>query len=286
MNKTIHFVSGLPRSGSTLLLNILGQNPRFHVTGTSGIVDVMYVTRNMFSEILSFQTMDEELLEKRKINALRGVLFGYYQDAEFPVVFDKSRGVEAHLEMIEKVFEARPKVIVCVRDVREVLASFERLYWKTKATRQLPAEKIMPYRYNVVTERCNQLLAPFQENGGVASGGIVGMEIERIKDAVRRGWRDSMLFVDYEHLTGKPSRILRDIYDFLGEPEFKHDFDNVQQITEEDDLVWTYKDLHKIRPKVEPQKEKTWMKILPEEYAGSIKDATFWKKFSEGYVIG
>ena len=30
MEKTFHFIAGLPRSGSTLLANILAQNPRFH----------------------------------------------------------------------------------------------------------------------------------------------------------------------------------------------------------------------------------------------------------------
>lgn len=36
--KKYYFISGLPRSGSTLLANILAQNPRFHATATSGIL--------------------------------------------------------------------------------------------------------------------------------------------------------------------------------------------------------------------------------------------------------
>ena len=32
--KTIHFIAGMPRAGSTILGNILAQNPRFHVTPT------------------------------------------------------------------------------------------------------------------------------------------------------------------------------------------------------------------------------------------------------------
>lgn len=37
MNHQFHFISGLPRSGSTLLSAILSQNPRFHA-GMSGPV--------------------------------------------------------------------------------------------------------------------------------------------------------------------------------------------------------------------------------------------------------
>ena len=35
--RTFHFISGLPRSGSTLLAALLKQNPRFHASMTSGL---------------------------------------------------------------------------------------------------------------------------------------------------------------------------------------------------------------------------------------------------------
>jgi sulfotransferase len=38
--KKIHFINGMPRSGSTLLCNILAQNPKFHVTPTSYVAEV------------------------------------------------------------------------------------------------------------------------------------------------------------------------------------------------------------------------------------------------------
>ena len=46
MEKTFHFISGLPRSGSSLLANVLAQNPRFCVSPTSGILDIMFMVRN------------------------------------------------------------------------------------------------------------------------------------------------------------------------------------------------------------------------------------------------
>jgi sulfotransferase len=62
--KKYFFVSGLPRSGSTLLENLLAQNPRFHATATSGIMDVMFATRNNWSNMIEFQASpnDEALL--------------------------------------------------------------------------------------------------------------------------------------------------------------------------------------------------------------------------------
>ncbi len=49
--KTIHFVAGLPRSGSTLLCNILNQNPKFHATATSGILDIVLAIRNQWENV-------------------------------------------------------------------------------------------------------------------------------------------------------------------------------------------------------------------------------------------
>ena len=45
MNQKIFYQSSLPRAGSTLLQNIMGQNPLFHVTPTSGMIDMMLGTR-------------------------------------------------------------------------------------------------------------------------------------------------------------------------------------------------------------------------------------------------
>lgn len=285
--KTVHFVSGMPRSGSTLLCNILAQNPRFHATGTSGIVDVLYAARNIFSTSTPFLAMKEEVLDRKTINVFKGILQGFFADVENPVCFEKSRGSEAHMEMFEAILGRRPKVICCVRDVREVLASFEKLYHKTRATRQIPDERITRadglsnfWTFETCVQRCQWLLKN--------DGGIVGTPINRIREAPLRGWRVStadtsnkdcdILFVDYETLTCKTKRVMEDIYEFLDEDYYAHDFQNVQQVTFEDDLVHVYKDLHKIRPVVKSQ-ESTWTKILPPDYAATLEaDAKFWTK--------
>src|SRR4051794_4991565 len=53
------FISGLPRSGSTLLANLLAQNPRFHASATSGILDVVFGVRNHWDQLPQFQAMDD-----------------------------------------------------------------------------------------------------------------------------------------------------------------------------------------------------------------------------------
>ncbi len=58
MNKRIYFLAGLPRSGSTLLANILAQHRQIYVTPTSGIVDMLVQVRNTWDLNDSFQAID------------------------------------------------------------------------------------------------------------------------------------------------------------------------------------------------------------------------------------
>ena len=80
-----HFISGLPRSGSTLLSAILGQNPRFHTgvtTPVAGIVSAVLAQCSAGGEFaLTVST------EQRRAMA-RAVFDSFYIGCERPVVFD------------------------------------------------------------------------------------------------------------------------------------------------------------------------------------------------------
>jgi sulfotransferase len=91
--KTIHVIAGLPRSGSTLLANILAQNPRFDATASSAILGIILNIREHW-DVLFAATPNEQA----KIDVMRGVLFNCYQSSPKPVIFDKCRGWLAVLD--------------------------------------------------------------------------------------------------------------------------------------------------------------------------------------------
>jgi len=281
-----YFVSGLPRAGSTLLCNVLAQNPRFEVTGTSGIINVIMNIRNTWDDWLEFKTLSEKTAEAAKKRVMRAVLDAYFADAERPIVFDKSRGWLAWLEVLEAILGEKPKVIVPVRDIRDIMASFEKLYRKTAGLRQLSQERAPAgkpfdmenfFQMRTIQGRCQAL---------ARQDGIVGNAVINLRDALYRGWKDQLFLVDYDLFTKQPKKTMRDIYDFLGEEYCeKHDYENVEQVTQEDDLVWIWKDLHKIRPKIEAQPPQ-WKEILPKALAQQYtsvdartgaKDCRFWE---------
>lgn len=239
-NKTIHFISGLPRSGSTLLCNILNQNPKFNATSTSGILDIVLAIRNQWENVTELQASPNK---PGKEAVMKGILNNYYSITDRPVVFDKSRGWTAYMELAEHILERPCKVIVPVRNIVDILASFERLYRKQAHEWQFPQEKTHYYEWQTVEGRADIWMRNDQP---------VGIAYNRIRDAISRGFGDRMLFVEFEHLTKYPKHTLDEIYDFLGEEKFEHDFDNVEQTTSENDDIHGIPGLHTIRPKVEP----------------------------------
>ena len=83
----------------------------------------------------------------------------------------------------------------------------------------------------------------------------IGRAVERIFEMIRLGYDDKILFVKFEDLTMYPEMEMKRIYNYLGIDYFEHDFDNIQQITKEDDEVYGLtSDLHIIQPKLEPLK--------------------------------
>ena len=261
--KNYYFIAGLPRSGSTLLCNILAQNPRFYVEGTSGIMDIIFGIRNTWDQHLEFKARPNEPAKHR---VMRGILESFYSDIEKPVVFDKCRGWLSLLEMAESILGHKAKVLVPVRDMRDVLASFEKLWRIASEVSQTAQESAYYFKFQTVQGRCEVWLQGDQP---------VGLAYNRISDALVRGFSDRMHFVDFDDLTARPKETLAGIYKFLGEASFAHDFNNVKQVTSEDDSVHGFKNLHTIRSKVEPLPPQ-WPKILG-PFAEQYGKLNFWQ---------
>jgi sulfotransferase len=267
-DKKHYFISGLPRSGSTLLCNILAQNDRFFVTPTSGLLPTLIAMRDFTNEVTQFKASGDKSVSKR---LLRGLFDGYFSNVDVPVIFDKSRGWTRHIEMAEEILDHKAKIIVCVRDLREVLASFEQLWRKNTGHRAIPQEKANYDRFQTIEGR----LSVFMDEKEV-----VGRAYNSIRDAVHRGYADRMLFVDFDSLTKNPHAVMLKVYDFLGEDYFKHNFENVEQKISERDEYYGFDDLHTIKPKVEPMLHK-WPALLGEA-ADLYKDMNFWQDPSFG----
>ncbi|SDZ63585.1 sulfotransferase [Pseudomonas sp. NFIX28] len=255
-----HFVSGLPRSGSTLLSAILLQNPRFHAGMTSPV-------GALFSGILEQCSAGSEYgavldIDMRR-RLLRGLFDSYYADkADKPVIFDTNRQWCARLPALKDLFP-KARTIACVRNVAWVMDSLERLY------RANPFENTKLFgdaaERNSVYSRCETLA---QHNR------LVGYAWTALKEAYYGENADSLLIVDYDLLSQAPERVMRLVYDFIGEPWFDHDFNSLAYDAPEFDQALGLSGLHKVKARVALESRRT---ILPPDLFEKYAELSFWK---------
>jgi sulfotransferase len=249
----LHFVSGLPRSGSTLLMNLLGQNPKHEVTPTSGLIHLFQIVTNSWKQNLEFQAEGLEKVQPKVASAAGHMLTGYHRLAleKEKIVFDKSRGWLQYIEDLDKCLGYEVKVLVTVRDVRSIIASFEKLYRDRGIQYEYPVGEAF-FKAQTTMGRAEVLLMP---------GGVVGSAINRLRDAIQRK-PDRLIKVSADQLTKDPLKAMSQIHKRLGLDDFDYKPDNVEQVTHENDMFHGM-DLHKIRNKIEPMKA-DWS-ILPDE---------------------
>ncbi|MBV6754128.1 sulfotransferase [Pseudomonas chlororaphis] len=257
--RSFHFISGLPRSGSTLLSAILLQNPRFHAGMSSPVGTLFNSVLEQCSAGSEFGAVIDTDMRRR---LLRGLFESYYADkTEQSVVFDTNRQWSARLPALMDLFP-QSKVIACVRNVAWVMDSLERLY------RANPFENTKLFNdeveRNTVYSRCETLA---QRNR------LVGFAWTALKEAYYGEHADSVLLVDYDLLSQAPERVLRLVYDFIGEPWFEHDFDHLVYDAPEFDQALGVAGLHKVKPKVAMEPRRT---ILPPDLFEKYAELSFW----------
>lgn len=262
MTGKILFTSGMPRSGSTLLQNLLSQSPDHHCTSTNDMLDMVMRVRDSWMASTGFIAQGLDRVEYRVKAFLRHAMHGFYE-AELSAgkaVFDKSRGWMSNIETVEAILGRRIKVIVTVRDLRDVMASFEKIYRKSTFTDH-PAPPPENFQRLTVTGRAERLLSIEK---------IVGYAVNCLQDVHARGLEDRLVVVPYWELTHYPVETIRRVCLECGVPEFDCDPINVPQTTMEDDTVYGMK-LHSTRPVVEPDRGNAWRGVLPDELAARIE---------------
>jgi sulfotransferase len=232
--KTLHFIAGLPRSGSTLITNILKQNPNIHGESVSSLASIFGSVNASWNNYESNQEYNNVAAKK---GVLSSILNGYHKHIDKPIIFDKDRGWIPLIPMIESVTGQQVKILVCVRNPAEILTSFEKL------------RKDNPLFFT----RADQSLREGSSIAGRAyyyagPDGAMGMAHRHIKDSIVMGYLDRFLFVDYNRFCNTPKAQTKRIYDFFEIPHFEHNFTNIVQEEKYNDLAVGLPNLHKIKP--------------------------------------
>lgn len=267
MNKKFYFISGLPRSGSSLLVNILNQNRDMYASPTSGVLQIVKPILTGWDKIAEFKANANELNKKDLIS---GIFSQYYSQNEVTHVFDKCRAWPSEIETLEWALNVKPKIILCVRDVRDILSSWENMYRRDKSNgKPTPGEQANPAAFQNIESRCD-----FWARGESPLGSAFNV----MMDARHRGFSSNMYYFEFEKWTKNPSAEFGKLYEWLGIENFQHDFNNVKQTVKEKDEYYGYSDLHTIKEgKVIPSVPR-WPDMLTKEISDKYIGSNIWSE--------
>lgn len=269
--KRYHFISGLPRSGSTLLSAILKQNPKF----TASISDPLAsYAASIIRDTNSAVGMEAAVPIEKRRELIRGLFDNFYQhDRE--VCFNTNRGWSGTTSLLKDLFPDF-KMIVCLRDVPWILDSFEQLNAKNPYTIKALYHH---QELSTVHERCSMLMGEMPNFVGYVRGPLVN-----VQQAMFSNEYQHLCFVDYDTLVQKPRATMQEIYEFLGEPWFEHNFNDVEDSYDEFDQQAKITGLHTVRREVRYIQRRS---ILPKELWDKYQLFNFWRDpgFEQGRAL-
>ena len=209
-NKQLFFLVALPRSGNTLFASIMNQNPDIAATPNSITLEIMKDLFLLKQTAVFLNYPDHRSLD----NVLDAVYDNYYKDWPQRIIIDRGPVMTpGNFALMQKHFKRPFKVIVLLRDLMDVLASY--MQWYTENP------DAFPNKYeNTDEEKLSMIM---HKEGAVAK------DLDAIKNSYN--YPGLCHYVKYDDLVAQPEQEFRKIYQFLGEPYFNHRFNNLDQVS-------------------------------------------------------
>lgn len=236
---------GLPRSGSTLLVNLINQHPDVHGAPDSLLSQMVQSCQQQLSESISASQYDADLSYDVFYNFCRGGIISWIDKLTDKKVFlDKNRTWIELVDVCRNIFPYT-RSIVCIRDLRGVYGSILKVHKKTPMQYKdsyLYGEQSYDYRETDIEEH----IVEESFNRPMLRRNLI--TLKELLDCNKLD--KTFLFVRYEDLIENPRKQISDIYNFLSLSDFKNDLDNIEQIPYHDSMFLPY-GKHKIKPKLQ-----------------------------------
>jgi sulfotransferase len=200
--------------------------------------------------------------DARRKRMLQGLFDSYYADENNDkVVFDTNRTWTGKAALLGELYpEAR--IICCVRDTGCIIDSLERMLVKNP----LQLSRIFNFQPgHSVYSRVEILMN--------SDNGLIGQAWSTLRECWFGEYAKRMILVQYDKLASEPERVMRSLYQELGETYYSHDFENVSYDEPDYDANLGMPGMHKVRAKVAQQKRS--LCIPPDLYA-KYSETSFW----------
>lgn len=236
-------LSGLPRSGSTILSAILNQNPLIHAEGNSAVCQLIYDMYNSFNncnEQIKANNRDHTIVDL--ISAIPKIYYKDVQDTK-SIIVDKCRSwtINMNVELLKTYIDPNIKIIVLERSVTDIVKSFMKLYKKNNWSK----DKI----HEVLTSILMPNVEPIMRS------------LNGINMAKNNNNDNTFLFIKYDNLISNPKENIDRIYKFCNWKPFTHDFNNIINVHPENDDFYNLEGFHDIRKVLSKEKNNITLPI-------------------------
>jgi sulfotransferase len=228
-------LSGLPRSGSTILSAILDQNPLIHAEGNSAVCQFMWDIHQAGTVHAAEQLKGNNRMGTVK-DIIQQVPLIYYKDipAGKEIIVDKCRAwtIASNVELLRTHIDPAIKIIVLERSVTAIMQSFMKLYKNNQWSEE--------YMHQILKAMLVPNVDPIMRS-------IIGINMAKKENALRPPALQTFLFIQYDDLIANPAETLERIYKFCGWAPFVHQFANIVNAHPENDEFYRLKGFHTIR---------------------------------------
>jgi sulfotransferase len=276
MDKTYHFLAGLPRSGNTLLSAIFNQNPDIYSTPLSPLPTFIWDFANTADNT---EQVNRNLENKIKTEIfLSSFMDNYYKEVEKPVILEREKawGTPANLSLVKRYITPTPKIIFTVRDILQIIASF------VKMDAQYLKNEVYDKGYYMSNYRspkdlvCEHMMAP---NSDIDKG------LLSLASAFYPENAGIFHIVEYNDLVLNPEETMKKIYDFLELPHYEHNFSKIEKVEKDnDEVLGLPKDLHDVRKSL--SNSSTSLDVLSDYIRHKYSNMEFWRDNSLMKVRG
>lgn len=242
------FLTGLPRSGSTLLAQLLAHHPDVHCDGMSSPLHHMIenVRHKLADDSFFLSRLDNDWdgTYQRLTGVYRGMISNWMDNHERPVSIDKNRGWLRSIEATHYL-DPEAKFVVCIRELSQIFGSIENAHKKSI---------ILAYRDHIPQHSEFSRSELHFSPGGVVGGPLKSL-LEYIEESSNNypDLINKVYFVAYEPLITNTVQTLNNLAKFLGISEFDIDINNLKTLpaSESDShygMKWPHKTYSSIRP--------------------------------------
>jgi sulfotransferase len=222
----LFFLSGLPRTGSTLLSSILSQNPNIYAGGNSAVCQLMW-DMQVSCETNASEQLKANYKTTTQDDLIRAIPAIYYKNINQTYIFDKCRSwtLPSNLEIIKRYVTPNPKILVLTRPIKEIVDSFVKL------------------------RKANNLTGDLKSDLTIAGSEPIMRSLDGVSYAQANN-NGEFLFIEYKDFISNPQNTIDQIYDFCKIDSFEHYFTNITNPYPEDDKVYGLMGMHDIKPNI------------------------------------